>query len=610
MVSINTVTFFRNLQRGLVIFALFAMTLVVSACDIPGLNDGRELPDETPVVDDQEFPGQTGQDSSDDADVPEDDAVEPQLPDEAFQIDPDGDDGAEAADPVSIVEGGLKEPRTLNPILVDDPLGDALSRLVFSGLTRLNPETGDPEPDLASSWETNDDHTVYRFNIREGVTWHDDQPLTAQDVEFTFELMMDNRTRSPRFSRIVERVSAVEAIDSETVEFRLISPYSALPATIATFGIVPQHALGNVLPDELVAEPFGTDSAIGTGPFQFVHWDRGERIVFEANRNHHEMSPAIDQYEYRVADDNETFLDELDSGEIDWARIGPELLEDVDALDSVEARGTSGFDMISVVLQKDSGVTTRFAEREVRQALLHALDREEMVQTIWNGRAAVAHSIIPDISWAAAEPETQYDYDPERAEQLLDDAGWSIGEDGVRQRDGQRLEFSLLANGDNPVRRELAEWLVVQWQEIGIDASVNFETWSNVRDQITTSRDFQSLLFGYRWDVDPNQHAMWSSDSITGGFNLASYMNQDVDQLLNDALAVADQDTRAENYREMQELVLSDLPVLPLAYPEQLLAIGPRLHAEEQTAILLRNRANVAGWVPEDVDEAEDRDDA
>jgi peptide/nickel transport system substrate-binding protein len=591
--SVTTFTTFRAIVLSIAL--LFAVS--AAGCEIPGFAD--DDPDPTPSLSPGAEPTPGAAQVDDEQDMETDSSGQPQLPDEAFQIDPDTVLGLDG-DPVRIVEGGLQEPRTLNPVLVDDPLAEELSQLIFSGLTRMDPDSGEAVPDLASTWEADEEGTAYRFQIREDITWHDGQPLTAQDVEFTFELMMDNRTRSPRFSRLNERVSAVEALDTSTVEFRLFAPYAPFVSTIATFGIVPQHILGDVLPDELVVQPFGVSNAVGTGPFEFVHWTRGERIVFDANRNHHWNVPRFEQYEYRITPDVETFLAELEDGAIDWARINPGHYEAVSELDGIEIQSVPAFGMVSVALQLSSSEIAAFEDPAVRQALLHALDRDEIVRTVWNDHAVVAHSIIPEISWAASEPQTRYDFNPERAGQLLDEAGWTLGENGVRQREGISLEFELVANGDNPVRRHLAESLVGYWRQIGIQATVIFDTWGNVRERITTTRDFHALVFGYRWDVDPDQHPVWSSDSIVDGFNLGGYVNREVDQILVNALETNDQNVRTDYYAQMQELVLQDVPVLPIAYPNQLIAVGPRLHGHEQTAILLRNRANVWDWIPED----------
>jgi peptide/nickel transport system substrate-binding protein len=584
------------------VLIVFGLMLLVAGCNM--LESGEsDQPADAALADENVSDTSRNTPPSEASQEPGD--VPRQVPDEAYEILP-GDDGVAPTTPVRVVEGSLQEPRTLNPVLVDDPLSDELSGLVFSGLTRIDPDTGEPEPDLASGWDISDNRTRYTFEIREGVSWHDGQPFTAQDVQFTFALMMDERTRSPRYSRVVERIAGVEALGPQTVEIRLLAPYAPFLSTIATFGIVPQHVLSNVLPDELAADPFGASSAIGTGPFVLSRWERGERIVFDAYRGHHAITQGLDQYEFRIVADESGIFDGLEDGSIDWARVSPALFADVDTVSPADARSIPSFEMISVILQLDSGKTTVFESRTIRQALLIALDRESMVEEIWNEHAEVAHSVIPSSSWAAQSPETQYQFNRARAGELLDEAGWFIGDSGVREQNGETLGFSLIANGESGIRRELAEWLAEQWRAIGVDVSIEYETRGSIRDRVTITRDFESMLLGYRWDVDPDQHAMWSSDSIPDAFNLGSYMNPDVDRLLDEALSSADPETRRQIYEATQELVLQDLPVLPLAYPNQLIAMGPRLHHIEQTAILLRNRSNVAEWVPVDAETDED----
>jgi peptide/nickel transport system substrate-binding protein len=199
--------------------------------------------------------------------------------------------------------------------------------------------------------------------------------------------------------------------------------------------------------------------------------------------------------------------------------------------------------------------------------------------------------------------------DPARAADLLTEAGWTTSDEGIRMKGGMPLQFSVVANGDNPIRRALALFLVESWREIGIDARVQFETWGSVRDRITTSREFDALVLGYRWEIDPDQHAMWSSVSIAHGYNLSGYVNFEVDRLLDEATAMTDDDLRSESYAEVQNIVMTDLPVLPLAFPNQTFAIGPRLRDIEPTAILVRNRAAIAEWVPVRNDEKGESDD-
>ncbi len=571
-----------------------------SGCEFPDLSLGSE--DDPPAdrasepVDADEGVEPAGADDQSDAG---------QVPDEAFQLG--GSDVDEEPSPVvRIVEGGTREPRTLNPVLASDPLSEEIGKLVFSGLVRPDPETGDPEPDLASGWQTSDDGSTYTFDLRDDVEWHDGQPFTAHDVVFTFDLMMDDRTRSPRYSRLVERVVSVEAIGDHRVQFHLVSPYAPFLTTFATLGIVPYHLLNDTLPDELVTDPFGISSAIGTGPFELVGWDRADRIVFRANDRYFGKQPQFSEYVYRVLPDDDALVDALETGAIDWARISPSAFNAVHQSEDLTALSIPSFEMVGVVLQLNSGDGDLFHDTRVRQAMLLALDREALVDHVWESHAAVANGTIPPASWVEAEPETHYEYAPDNARELLEEAGWESGEGGIRTRDGAPLQFSLIVNGDNPVRRQIAELITEQWKEIGIDARPEYETWGSVRDRITTTKEFESLLLGYRWDIDPDQHAMWSSDSIPDAFNLGGYVNREVDAILDEALERHARDERARIYGEMQERVLQDLPVLPLAFPNQTVALGPRLHEVEVTAILLRNRANVAAWVPEDEGSTED----
>lgn len=574
--------------------------VLLAGCDVPVIGDGTDserTSAEQPVDSDQQ-----SNSSGDDADGSQ------QIPDEAFDVG-EPQDNETSSPPSRIVEAGLLEPRTLNPVLVGDPLSEEISQFVFSGLTTVDPETGEPVPDLAESWEVSEDGMTYVFDLRANVTWHDGQPFTARDVAFTFDLIMNERTRSPRYSRVVERVVAVEALDDDTVEFRMVAPYAPFLTTISTFGIVPQHVLSDVLPDELVTNPFGISSAVGTGPFELTRWDRGERILLSTNDQYHRGPAQFGQYEYRVIGNEADILSGLAHGSIDWARITPGQMEAAAELPGVRTVSMPSFEMVGVALQLDPGTSQLFEDSRVRRALMLALDRESVVEDIWHGHARVAHGTLPPASSAFVESGVHYEYDPSLAAELLVEAGWATSDDGVRIRDGIPFQFKVVANGDNPTRRALVEWMVESWEEIGVDAAVQFETWGSVRDRVTTSREFDALVLGYRWDIDPDQHAMWSSDSIPDAFNLSSYVNREVDQLLDEALATGDQETRADLYAEVQDLVMEDLPTLPIVFPDQTLAFGSRLHDVEPTAILVRNRATIAEWVPVTVDEVDERED-
>ena len=499
----------------------------------------------------------------------------------------------QAAGSGRITEGSLSEPRTLNPVLVADPVSEDVSHLVFNGLVTAAPDTAEPRPDLAASWDVSDDGLTYTFHLRDGVRWHDGEPFSARDVVFTYDLMMNDRAKSPRYSRLVERVRNVEAPDEATVTFTLARPDAAFLTTLATFGIVPEHLLATVLPEDLVANPFGTSTIVGTGPFVLRQWVRGDRIVFQQNAQYFKGVPAVQEYVYDVAATSDELAQGLRDGSIDWAQVDPGTAAVIAGADHLETLSLPSYELVYVALQLDPARDALLADVNLRRALMLALDRSQLVDVIWNGHARVVQGVIPPASWAATDSTVPLGPDQDEARRLLDAAGWVVGDDGIRVKDGARLRVTLTTNGDSPVRRRTAEWLVDRWREIGVEGVLDFERWSAVRGQVVRSGDFQALLLGYRADVDPDQSILWSSDAFFDGFNVGHYAHDAVDEALAAALATTDRDERRAHYVTMQDQVLRDLPVIPLVSPDVVVARNERLRGVNFTAGIVPGRETV-----------------
>ncbi len=495
-----------------------------------------------------------------------------------------------------IVEAGFEEPRTLNPLFVADPLSDALSRLVFDGLVSLDPTSGEPVPALATSWDISDDGTTYTFHLRENVRWHDGQPFTASDVAFTYTRLLDPDVRSPRYSRLAERVKSVDIVDSHTVRITLMRPDASFLPTLGTIGIIPEHVLGTVLPQQLVTDPFGLSSAVGTGPFILTQWMRGVSLTFRANPDYYRGTPAAPQYIYRIVSTLDELARGLQDGTIDWAILDPAQASQLPALRGVTVERFPGYELVLVALQLDPAKTKLFTDLRIRKALLLGIDRAAIVEKVWGERARVAEGLQPPASWAAGEPPVRYPYDPAEAQRLLDEAGWIVGDDGIRVREGHRLQFHLLATGVDPSRRAVAELLQQQWRTIGVDVQLDLASWGEVRRRATQERDFDALLIGVLWDIDPDQSAVWSSDSFFDGLNFGHYQSPDVDRLLVEAVGTTDRARRSELYRAIEQQVLSDLPVLPIAFPDVLVVRSERLQIPAINALVVRTRVGIEQW--------------
>lgn len=497
-----------------------------------------------------------------------------------------------------ITEGGLIEPRTLNPIFVADPVSEEISHLVFNGLVLVDPKSGEPKPDLAESWEVSEDRLTYTFHLRDSVLWHDGQPFAANDVVFTYQLMMNNRVRSPRFSRLVERVHGVGAPDRSTVTFTLIHPDATFLTDLATFGIVPEHLLSTILPEELVTDPFGISSAVGTGPFTLQQWLRGDRILFQRNGKYFKDPAKVESYVYRVLPSTKELLAGLKDESIDWGAIDPAGIDEAKKVSSIRVETLPGYEMSYVSLQLDPAKSHLFQDVRVRKALMLALDRKQAVTDIWHGQAKVADGTQPPASFAHAPSKTVYQQNLDQAKSLLDDAGWKAEADGIRMKDGQALRFTLSTNSDDPERKETAEWLIKRWNAIGVYVDRDFQKWSTIREETVRTRDFDALLLGFRWGIDPDQTAIWSSDSFFDAFNLNHYSNHQLDELLDKAVASGDTEERKQLYAQAQDIVMDELPSLPLFFPNETVAISKKLTNTQVTAIFMRNRANIEQWNP------------
>ena len=199
----------------------------------------------------------------------------------------------------------------------------------------------------------------------------------------------------------------------------------------------------------------------------------------------------------------------------------------------------------------------------MRRALAHALDREALARSFYSGLATVARGTLPPPSFAYAPEQVRsgYAYDPGRAEALLEEAGWRRGPDGIRVKDGLRLQFTLWTNSGSLLREALAQAIQEAWRAIGVEATPRAEEWGALLARLNESREFETFLLGFSWDADPDQSAMWSSRAFPpNGFNLGQYASAEVDALLERGLSELDPQRRTAIYAEMQDQVLDDLP--------------------------------------------------
>lgn len=462
------------------------------------------------------------------------------------------------------VEGMAGRPSYINPLLCqyNQVDGDLVS-LIFSSLTEIN-ERGEIVPALARDWDVSEDGLEYTFYLRRDVVWHDGEPFTADDVLFTVSAMQQEEYQGPPELGELWRTVIAEKINDYTVTFALQSPLATF-LDYTTVGVLPEHLLASVPAGEMPRDQFNV-RPVGTGMFKISEVS-GDYVILEANPNFYGTKPLLSKIEFKFYPDYQSVFAAYQQGEVEGiSEVLPEDLPRVreEQFLSLYTARLSSYTLI--FLNLDLPI---FEEREIRQALLWGLDRQRIIDQVLDGQGIVANSPIMPDSWAYNRDIAHYDYDPQRAAQLLTEAGWvDTDADGVRENEEMRLEFTLLTNKD-PVRRQLAEEVARQLWEVGVRVVPVVEDSTFVVNDALRPRNFDALLYSWgNLPADPDPYLMWHSTQIGGdGQNYAGLRSVEIDQLLEQGRQSTDQGERARLYRDFQDLFADEVPSLLLYYP-------------------------------------------
>ncbi len=470
-------------------------------------------------------------------------------------------------------EGLVGVPTMLNPLLAGSQPDRDLGALLFSGLTRTGAD-GRIVPDLADSWTIEDDGRRYVFALRDDATWHDGQPFTARDVLFTIRLLQDADFPGESTMADFWRTVNVETPDDATVICTLPRPYAPFLAYTGV-GILPSHLLAAVKAGDLPNDPFNLQP-VGTGPFKFAGLDPARVEVSLARHDaYYGDRPRLEGLRFRFFPNTPAALRAAAAGEIDGVGyIPPRYFADAGAVRDVNIYGPSLSGYTALFFNLKLPV---FAEREVRQGLALAVDRDALVGEALKGRGTPGSSpILPD-SWAytgAGLP--QRPFDPERARQTLERAGWRVGASGAREKGGQALAFTLLTD-DDPARVAVATLLARQLEAVGGKVTVSARPGGEVAGLVATRR-FEAALSGWEGLAgDPDPYQMWHSSQAETGYNFAGYSNPEADEALAQARLTTDPERRKGYYATFLRLFAADVPSIVLYYPQYHFAVAKRV---------------------------------
>lgn len=469
------------------------------------------------------------------------------------------------------VEGIVGFPRHLNPLLSGyNEVDRDVCSLVFSGLTRMN-ERGEVEADLARGWDVTLDGLTYTFYLRSNAYWHDGVPLTSDDVVFTISLLQDPDFPGPPElgSTLWQRVE-VKKVDPRTVRFTLPEPYAPF-LDYTTFGILPAHMLAGIHAADLPDVKFNL-KPVGSGPFQVEEVEIKDgtvtSMVLKQFPRYYKAQAYLDKVQFRFYPSHQMLLDAYEAGDVEGiAQVLPEDLERAYDFNDLNLFSSHVAEYSLVFLNLDRSDLPFFQETEVRQALLYALDRQLIIDKAMEGQGLIAHSPIIPGTWAYEYSILHYGYAPDHAEDLMDEAGWILPEDGdgSREKEGQKLAFTLTTSND-PDRVEVAEMIVQQWAAVGISTTLEVVSPLELRD-VLENHDFDAGLVHLMLPGDPDPYPFWHEKQIDKGQNYAGLSHRRISEALEQARVTISRERRRELYEEFQEIFAQEVPALLLYVP-------------------------------------------
>lgn len=517
------------------LFALFCATVmsasVLAGCGNSANNAAPADSNETTTEETTEATTET----SEETDATESDATE---------VEAESADASEAAGGSTLIYGSNDYTR-INPAI--DEHGE-INLLIFDGLTAHDAENN-VIPGLAESWDIDDENNTYTFHLKDGVKWHDGEAFTADDVKFTIEAIMNPDNESEIASNY-EEVESITVEDEKTVTFKLSEKNVAF-LEYMTIGILPKHLLDgkDMQNDEYFKKP------VGTGPYKLTEWVEGQSITLTANADYYRGAPHIETIVFKIVDDDNAKALQLQSGEINFAKITPK--------DTKALAVKDGFTVYNMKTSDYRGIMYNFNNQfwkdnaDIIPAINYGIDRQAMVDAVLLGDGIVGYGPLQRNVYND-ESTNIWDYNPEKAKEIIENAGWTLGDDGIYEKDGQKLSFTVNCKEGDQVRADLAAVASQQLAQIGVEC----------KSEIKSSIDWagqEAFLIGWGSPFDADDHT-WKVFGTDKGANYNAYSDAKVDEALKNARQTDDAAERAKYYSEFLKAMNENPPYTFFCY--------------------------------------------
>ncbi|TRZ35780.1 oligopeptide ABC transporter substrate-binding protein [Niallia circulans] len=457
-----------------------------------------------------------------------------------------------------------------------------------------------PQPNIAS-WKT-EDNKVYTFTFKEGVKWHNGEELTVNDWVFALETLADKDYDGPRYTNVqtiegapayhdgsADSISGIKIIDDYNIEITFDKARVNNLENVWTYAMPAKEFEGIAVKDMASSEQVRT-KPVGLGPFKVKNIVPGESVEFERFDDYFNGKPHLDGVVLKVIDPSLT-IGELQNNTLDMTAFHPSIKADIEALDNVKIEQYPGLSYYYIGFRlgtwdgsKNVMNEPKYQDLKLRQAMYYAMNRDEWNEAFFYGVGKTVNTPVPSNHWISADNSEleQFKYDPEKAKSLLDEAGYKdIDGDGFREDpngDPFTVKFSHYAT-NNPTFETRAQAIVQYWEEVGLKTELSMTDVNLYYDQIEKADKSIEVFFGgWSTGTDPDPSGLWRSDAL---WNYSRWVSEKSDKLLDDALDVSivgtDQEKRKELYVEWQKQFMEELPALPVAELDEVMALNKRV---------------------------------
>lgn len=464
-----------------------------------------------------------------------------------------------------------------------DPIKGSFSYgydFISNGLVRVNPEA-EYEGDLAESWEVSEDSLTYTYHLKKGIQFQDGSGLSAEDVVFTYQTVMENQGQNGEVD--LSKVGKVEAVDEYTVKFTLKEPFSPFLDSTAQLGIVPKDGYDSAAFDQM---------PVGTGPWKVVQYDAEQQLIVEANEDYFEGAPELKRVTF-VDMDNEAAFSNAKSGQLDVVMVPPSYASE--SVEGMHMEKLETMDVRNISLPcREPGIFTNSKGEEVevgnwvtsdvsvRKALAIGIGRQQVIENAFHGVGKPAEGWTGNLIWG--NTEEYEDSRTEEAKGLLGKNGWvDTDGDGVREKDGVKCAFEVYTPADEQDRYMLAEAVAEAAKDLGISITVKQATWEEIVEKMNT----QGAVWGFGQFspmVIDNQYQS-GHFTVQPYANPSGYENQEVDSLIAEAISANNQERAVAAWKKAQEAYAEDYPYLYLVNIEHCYFISDRLDISVDTQI-------------------------